>query len=120
VLVSVCGALEAEMTYTRSVSPILSGRRQLPRRKWNKSSDPSRLTPFSVSYSKIVNDLLAELEDNITREKLRSLLHHSRRLTGFNNRATGVMECIEEVLENGSSRLPRPSFPSFFLCASGL
>ncbi|KAL7408831.1 hypothetical protein BDY24DRAFT_356684 [Mrakia frigida] len=66
VLVSVCGALEAEMTYTR----------------------------------KIVNDLLAELEDNITREKLRSLLHHSRRLTGFNNRATGVMECIEEVLEN--------------------
>lgn len=55
-----------------------------------------------VLSSKIVNDLLAELEDNITREKLRSLLHHSRRLTGFNNRATGVMECIEEVLENGS------------------
>lgn len=69
VLVSVCGALEAELTYTR----------------------------------KIVNDLLLELEDNLSREKLRSLLHHSRRLTGFNNRATGVMDAIEEVLENGTS-----------------
>ncbi|CDZ98512.1 cora-domain-containing protein [Phaffia rhodozyma] len=66
ILVSACGALEAESDYTQ----------------------------------KIVNELLNHLENTLSRENLRSLLQHSRRLTAFKNRATGVMEAIEEVLEN--------------------
>ena len=84
------------MTYTRYAP------RPTPCRLCHSSVSDERSRRFG-EHSKIVNDLLADLEDNISREKLRSLLHHSRRLTGFNNRATGVMECIEEVLENGSS-----------------
>lgn len=57
-----------------------------------------------MSYTRqIVSDLLETLEHNIDRERLRNLLYHSRRLTAFKARAQGVMEAVEELLDNGQS-----------------
>ncbi|EJD54666.1 cora-domain-containing protein [Auricularia subglabra TFB-10046 SS5] len=46
-----------------------------------------------------VGSVLAELEDDIDREKFRRLLHCSRKLSGFHNRAKLVQEALDEVLE---------------------
>ncbi|KAF9075230.1 hypothetical protein BDP27DRAFT_1257704 [Rhodocollybia butyracea] len=45
-----------------------------------------------------VNGLLAELEDDINHNRFRQLLHYSRRLAAFQNRAKLVGEAIDEVL----------------------
>lgn len=50
--------------------------------------------------ARLVSDLLLDLEDDIEREKLKNLLHYSRKLSGLRNRATLVHEAIEEVLKN--------------------
>ncbi|KAG8838518.1 magnesium ion transporter [Serendipita sp. 400] len=47
----------------------------------------------------LVGGLLAELEDDIDREEFKRLLHYSRRLGNFQNRAKLVQEAIDEVLE---------------------
>ncbi|KAF9653724.1 Mg2+ transporter protein cora-like protein [Thelephora ganbajun] len=47
----------------------------------------------------LVGNLLAELDDDIDRDKFMRLLHRSRKLTSFQNRAKLVQEALEEVLE---------------------
>ena len=78
-----------------------------------------------VFIRNLIGGLLAELEDDIDRDRFKRLLHYSRRLAGFQNRAklvmcpplplrrvitrlTGVIdrqveEALEEVLEQGVS-----------------
>lgn len=51
----------------------------------------------------LVNDLLADLEFDISRDNLRKLLYYSRRIAGFQSRAKYVLASIEEVLESGES-----------------
>ncbi|KAJ7199242.1 cora-domain-containing protein [Mycena pura] len=46
----------------------------------------------------LVGGLLAELEDNIDHDRFKRLLHYSRRLARFQNRAKLVGEVLEEVL----------------------
>ncbi|KAJ3760010.1 magnesium transporter [Lentinula raphanica] len=46
----------------------------------------------------LVGGLLAELEDNIDHDRFKRLLHYSRRLASFHNRAKLVGEAIDEVL----------------------
>lgn len=75
-----------------------------------------------VFMRQLVGGLLAELEDDIDRDKFKRLLHYSRRLTGFQNRAklvckqdmgvafdrgeftmgSQVQQALDEVLEQGS------------------
>jgi len=52
-----------------------------------------------VFIRNLVGGLLAELEDDINHDKFKRLLHYSRRLVAFKNRATLVQEALEEVLE---------------------
>ncbi|KZT36477.1 cora-domain-containing protein [Sistotremastrum suecicum HHB10207 ss-3] len=59
----------------------------------------SALEAEMVFTRNLVGGLLAELEDDIDRDKFRRLLHYSRRLTAFQNRAKLVEEALEEVLE---------------------
>ncbi|KAF8122614.1 hypothetical protein EV363DRAFT_1230698 [Boletus edulis] len=59
----------------------------------------SALEAEMVFIRKIVGGLLAELEDDINHDKFKRLLHYSRRLAAFKNRATLVQEALEEVLE---------------------
>lgn len=47
----------------------------------------------------LVTDLLSSLEVDIDRDKLKLLLHYSRKLSTFQKRASLVQECLEEVLE---------------------
>ena len=71
-----------------------------------------------VFIRNLVGNLLAELEDDIDRDKFKYLLHYSRRLASFQSRAklvriflnqyfehsrlwTQVQEALEEVLEQG-------------------
>lgn len=81
-----------------------------------------------VFIRNLVGGLLAELEDDINHDKFKRLLHYSRRLAAFKNRATlvsvshvspfspfiiffQVQEALEEVLEQGWSLsffLPSP------------
>lgn len=49
----------------------------------------------------LVGGLLAELEDDIDRDKFKRLLHYSRRLQSFMNRAKLVQSALEEVLQQG-------------------
>jgi magnesium transporter len=51
----------------------------------------------------LVAGLLAELEDDIDRDKFKRLLHYSRRLQSFTNRAKLVQTALEEVLQQGKS-----------------
>jgi len=51
----------------------------------------------------LTTSLLTELEDDIDRDKLKRLLHYSRRLAGFRNRSKLVGVALEEVLEQGTS-----------------
>jgi magnesium transporter len=50
---------------------------------------------------KLVQQLLADLEDNIDRDNLKRLLHYSRRIMGFQSRARYVKRAVDEVLESG-------------------
>ncbi|KAI0048933.1 cora-domain-containing protein [Auriscalpium vulgare] len=59
----------------------------------------SALEAEMVFIRNLVGGLLAELEDDIDHDKFKRLLHYSRRLTSFQNRAKLVQEAIEEVLE---------------------
>ncbi len=42
----------------------------------------------------LIGGLLAELEDDIDRDKFKRLLHYSRRLSSFQNRAKLVGTCF--------------------------
>lgn len=55
-----------------------------------------------------VGSVLAELEDDIDRDKFRRLLHCSRKLSGFHNRAKLVQEALAEVLEQGTKHPRSP------------
>ncbi|KAF8588206.1 Mg2+ transporter protein cora-like protein [Ramaria rubella] len=59
----------------------------------------SALEAEIVFMRNLIGGLLAELEDDIDRDKFKRLLHYSRRLGAFQNRAKLVEEAIEEVLE---------------------
>ena len=47
----------------------------------------SALEAEMVFIRNLIGGLLAELEDDIDRDRFKRLLHYSRRLTGFQNRA---------------------------------
>ncbi|KLO14034.1 Mg2+ transporter protein cora-like protein [Schizopora paradoxa] len=59
----------------------------------------SALEAEMVFTRNLIGGLLAELEDDIDRDKFKRLLHYSRRLSSFQNRAKLVQEALEEVLE---------------------
>jgi len=59
----------------------------------------SALEAEMVFLRNLIGGLLAELEDDLDRDKFKRLLHYSRRLSEFQNRAKLVEEAIEEVLE---------------------
>ncbi|KZT61649.1 Mg2+ transporter protein [Calocera cornea HHB12733] len=59
----------------------------------------SALESEMVLTRHLTTGLLSELEDDIDRDKLKRLLHYSRRLSGFRNRAKLVGVALEEVLE---------------------
>ncbi|KAL6301437.1 hypothetical protein BKA93DRAFT_797437 [Sparassis latifolia] len=59
----------------------------------------SALEAEMVFIRNLVGGLLAELEDDIDHDRFKRLLHYSRRLAGFQNRAKLVQEALEEVLE---------------------
>jgi len=58
----------------------------------------SALEAEMVFIRNLVGGLLAELEDNIDHDKFKRLLHYSRRLTSFKNRAKLVEEALEDLL----------------------
>ncbi|KAL9709829.1 magnesium ion transporter [Leucoagaricus gongylophorus] len=58
----------------------------------------SALEAEMVFIRNLVGGLLAELEDNIDHDRFKRLLHYSRRLVSFKNRAKLVEEALEEVL----------------------
>lgn len=59
----------------------------------------SALEAEMVFIRNLVGGLLAELEDDINHDKFKRLLHYSRRLASFKNRARLVQDALEEVLE---------------------
>lgn len=59
----------------------------------------SALEAEMVFIRNLVGGLLAELEDDIDHDRFKRLLHYSRRLAAFQNRAKLVQESLEEVLE---------------------
>ncbi|EGO29444.1 hypothetical protein SERLADRAFT_457205 [Serpula lacrymans var. lacrymans S7.9] len=59
----------------------------------------SALEAEMVFIRNLVGGLLAEMEDDINHDKFKRLLHYSRRLASFKNRAKLVQEALEEVLE---------------------
>ncbi|CAE6376597.1 unnamed protein product [Rhizoctonia solani] len=61
----------------------------------------SALEAEMVFTRHLVGGLLAELEDDIDRDKFKRLLHYSRRLQSFMNRAKLVQAALEEVLQQG-------------------
>ncbi|KAF8804613.1 cora-domain-containing protein [Phlegmacium glaucopus] len=58
----------------------------------------SALEAEMVFIRNLVGGLLAEMEDNIDHDRFKRLLHYSRRLASFKNRASLVEEAIDEVL----------------------
>ncbi|KAJ3524023.1 hypothetical protein NMY22_g11185 [Coprinellus aureogranulatus] len=58
----------------------------------------SALEAEMVFIRNLVGGLLAEMEDNIDHDRFKRLLHYSRRLAAFKNRAKLVEEAIDEVL----------------------
>ncbi|KAG2003498.1 magnesium ion transporter Mrs2 [Coprinopsis cinerea AmutBmut pab1-1] len=58
----------------------------------------SALEAEMVFIRNLVGGLLAEMEDNIDRDRFKRLLHYSRRLVSFKNRAQLVEEAIDEIL----------------------
>lgn len=59
----------------------------------------SALEAEMVFIRNLVGGLLSELEDDINHDKFKRLLHYSRRLASFKNRAKLVQNALEEVLE---------------------
>ncbi|KAI0075960.1 Mg2+ transporter protein cora-like protein [Panus rudis PR-1116 ss-1] len=59
----------------------------------------SALEAEMIFIRNLVGGLLAELEDDIDHDRFKRLLHYSRRLAAFQNRAKLVQEALEEVLE---------------------
>ncbi|KAI0634727.1 hypothetical protein C8Q77DRAFT_1103701 [Trametes polyzona] len=59
----------------------------------------SALEAEMIFIRNLVGGLLAELEDDIDHDRFKRLLHYSRRLASFQNRAKLVQEALEEVLE---------------------
>ncbi|KDQ59994.1 hypothetical protein JAAARDRAFT_32363 [Jaapia argillacea MUCL 33604] len=59
----------------------------------------SALEAEMVFIRNLVGGLLAELEDDINHDKFKRLLHYSRRLASFQNRAKLVGQALDEVLE---------------------
>ncbi|KAI8971264.1 hypothetical protein BD414DRAFT_525401 [Trametes punicea] len=59
----------------------------------------SALEAEMVFIRNLVGGLLAELEDDIDHDRFKRLLHYSRRLASFQNRAKLVQAALEEVLE---------------------
>ncbi|KAF9566538.1 cora-domain-containing protein [Agrocybe pediades] len=57
----------------------------------------SALEAEMVFIRNLVGGLLAEMEDNIDHDRFKRLLHYSRRLTSFKNRAT-LAKALDEVL----------------------
>ena len=55
----------------------------------------SALEAEMVFIRNLVGGLLAELEDNIDHDRFKRLLHYSRRLASFKNRAKLVCLCLE-------------------------
>ena len=49
----------------------------------------------------LVQQLLADLENDINRDNLKRLLHYSRRMVGFQSRARYVKRAGDEMLESG-------------------
>ncbi|KIJ99095.1 hypothetical protein K443DRAFT_680247 [Laccaria amethystina LaAM-08-1] len=58
----------------------------------------SALEAEMVFIRNLVGGLLAEMEDNIDHDRFKRLLHYSRRLASFKNRAKLVEEALDEVL----------------------
>lgn len=54
----------------------------------------SALEAEMVFTRNLIGGLLAELEDDIDRDKFKRLLHYSRRLSSFQNRAKLVRICF--------------------------
>ena len=73
----------------------------------------SALEAELVFIRNLVGGLLAELEDDIDRDRFKRLLHYSRRLASFQNRAKLVRRCflIHLCQANDASvdRFKRPS-----------
>ncbi|KAI0938491.1 hypothetical protein AcW1_010255 [Taiwanofungus camphoratus] len=59
----------------------------------------SALEAEMVFIRNLVGGLLAELEDDIDHDRFKRLLHYSRRLASFLNRAKLVQAALDEVLE---------------------
>jgi magnesium transporter len=59
----------------------------------------SALEAEMVFLRNLVGSILSDLEDDIDRDKFRRLLHCSRKLSNFHNRAELVQEALTEVLE---------------------
>ena len=53
---------------------------------------------------KFVNELLTQLEEDIDRERLRSMLVYSKKLSAFEKKATLIRDSLAEILDNGISR----------------
>lgn len=51
-------------------------------------------------HTTVVNGILAELEDDIDREKLRNLLIQSKKLSSFLQKATLIRDAIDELLDS--------------------
>lgn len=55
-----------------------------------------------MAYTRtLVQQLLADLEDDINRDNLKRLLYYSRRMAGFQSRARYVKSAVDEVLDSG-------------------
>ena len=62
----------------------------------------SALEAEMVFIRNLVGGLLAELEDDIDRDRFKRLLHYSRRLASFQNRAKLVIVApLTTILRNG-------------------
>jgi magnesium transporter len=66
----------------------------------------SALEAEMVFMRNLIGGLLAELEDDIDRDKFKRLLHYSRRLSAFQNRA--------KLVSMAGKSSPRSSSPSHF------
>ena len=62
----------------------------------------SALEAEMVFIRNLVGGLLAEMEDNIDHDRFKRLLHYSRRLASFKNRAT-LVTCFAPVFETPSN-----------------
>lgn len=57
----------------------------------------------------MVDKVLADLETDVSKDALRTLLSHTRRLTDFYDRANGVMTVLDDLLEDGQYQSQTPS-----------